>query len=932
MDYSKTVNLPQTNFSMKANLPQKEPQILDFWKKTDIYKKLTEKNKGKKKFILHDGPPYANGHIHLGTALNKILKDITIKYKLLAGFDSPYIPGWDCHGLPIEYQLMKDIGSNKAAVDKIKFRKNAADFAMKFVGIQRDEFIRLGCLGDWENPYLTLKNEYEGTIVSVFRKLLKEGYIYRKLKPVYWCSSCETALADAEVEYADHVSPSIFVKFSVIALPNSLNSLISNQLFVIIWTTTPWTLPANVAVAFQPNIDYVIAETLDGERYIFAEARLEYLKKILKISDCKIISKIKGSQLEGIKCQNPVVARESVGVLAGFVSLEDGSGIVHIAPGHGEDDYIVGLKYNLPTVSPVDDRGKFTEDVKDFEGENVFAANEKIIKFLEEKRMLLGRQDISHSYPHCWRCKKPIIFRATKQWFLSVKNKNLREQLLASVKKVNWVPQYGENRIRGMLEVRPDWCLSRQRLWGTPLPIIYCSDCDEPVLDEPILEKIEKTISQYGSIKYLEMPVKEILIENTKCKKCGSENFKKSDDILDVWFDSGVSSFAVLKTNEALCFPADLYLEGSDQHRGWFQTSLIPAVALEKTPPYKTVLTHGFVVDGVGKKMSKSLGNVIVPQDIIKKYGVEILRLWVASENYQEDIRLSEEILTHLIDAYRKIRNTIRFMLGNISEFTEKDRIVYDELLDIDKWMLSKLQWLISELKIGYDNYEFHKVFRLMYNFCVVELSSFYFNMLKDRLYTFNKKSKERLSAQTVIEEIFLKLLPFLAPFISFTAEESYQEYLLVRSPKSEVRSPNIESVFLLEIPESNEKFVNQEIEKKFEKIIKIRDVVLKSLEDERKKGVIGNSLEAKVVLYTSDDEKKKFLKENHQNLLDTFLVSQLEIAESSVGGNKDESENIEVKILQADGKKCVRCWMWSDSVGKDPAHQEICSKCAKNL
>ena len=779
MDYSKTVNLPKTNFLMKANLPQKEPQILDFWKKTDIYKKLTEKNKGKKKFILHDGPPYANGHIHLGTALNKILKDIVVKYKLMSGYYAPYIPGWDCHGLPIEYQLMKDLGKNKAAVDKIEFRKKAADFAMKFVAIQRDEFIRLGCFGDWENPYLTLKNGYESTIISVFRKLLKEGYIYRKLKPVYWCASCETALADAEVEYADHVSPSIFVKFPVTKFPPSLTTYhLPLTTSVLIWTTTPWTLPANVAVAFQPSIDYVIAEVADGERYVFAEARLEYLKKNLKISDCKIILKIKGSQLEGITFQNPVVSRESVGVLADFVSLDEGTGIVHIAPGHGEDDYIVGLKYNLPIVSPVDDKGRFTEDVKDFEGENVFAANEKIIKFLEEKKMLLGRQDISHSYPHCWRCKKPIIFRATKQWFLSVQNKNLREQLLESVKKVNWVPQYGENRIKGMLEVRPDWCLSRQRLWGTPLPIIYCSDCDEPILDKNILEKIEKIISQYGSNKYLEMPIKEILTENIKCKKCGSENFKKSDDILDVWFDSGVSSFAVLMTNKALAFPADLYLEGSDQHRGWFQTSLIPSVALEKTPPYKNVLTHGFVVDGEGKKMSKSLGNVIVPQDIMKKYGAEILRLWVASENYQDDIRLSEEILTNVIDAYRKIRNTIRFMLGNFNGFTEKDKISYDELLDIDKWMLSKLQRLIADLKTGYDNYEFHKVFRLIYNFCIVELSSFYFNMLKDRLYTFNKKSKERLSAQTVIDEIFCKLLPFLAPFISFTAEETYQEYI----------------------------------------------------------------------------------------------------------------------------------------------------------
>ncbi|MDD5686414.1 MAG: isoleucine--tRNA ligase [Elusimicrobia bacterium] len=933
MDYGKTVNLPKTNFSMKANLAQKEPQFLDFWKKIDIYKKLVEKNKGKEKFILHDGPPYANGHIHLGTALNKILKDIIIKYKLMSGFDSPYVPGWDCHGLPIEYQLMKDLGKNKSTIDKIEFRKKAADYAMKFVGIQRDEFIRLGCFGDWENPYLTLKNEYEGTIISVFIKLLKDGYIYRKLRPVYWCASCETALADAEVEYADHTSPSVFVKFPVISLPQSFNLSILQSLNVLIWTTTPWTLPANVAVAFQPNIDYVIIEVSDGNRYILAEARLENLKNILKISDYKILSKHKGSEFEGIKCKNPIMGTESVGILADFVSTEEGTGVVHIAPGHGEEDYIVGLKYNLPVISPVNDKGKFTSDVKEFEGENVFAANEKIIKYLEEKNLLLARQDISHSYPHCWRCKRPVIFRATKQWFLSVENKNLRQQLLDAIKKVKWVPSYGENRINGMVEVRPDWCLTRQRYWGTPLPVIYCAECDEPILEESVLSKIEGIIAKDGSNKYLEMPVSEILGKNVKCKKCNANNFKKSDDILDVWFDSGVSSFAVLKKNESLCFPADLYLEGSDQHRGWFQTSLIPSVALEKVAPYKTVLTHGFVVDGEGKKMSKSLGNVIVPQDIMKKNGAEILRLWVAAENYQEDIRLSDEILTHLVDAYRKIRNTLRFILGNISDFTSTDRIEYNELLEIDKWMLSKLQRLIAEVRDGYNNYEFHKVFRLIYNFCVVELSSFYFDILKDRLYTFNRKSKERLSAQTVIEQIFLKLTPILAPIIPFTAEEVYKEYVLVRSPMSDVQSSNdMESVFLLDMASADKKFINEDIEKKFEKIIRIRNLVLKLLEPLRQQEIIGNSLGAKVILYSENAENKKFLKENRQNLLHTFLVSQLEVSDEPVGGTKDETENIEIKVLHADGKKCVRCWMWSETVGSDSTHQEICTKCIKNL
>lgn len=924
MDYRDTVNLPKTKFSMKANLSQKEPLLLDLWKKTDIYKKLVRKNKGKKKFILHDGPPYANGHIHLGTALNKILKDIIVKYKFMSGFDSPYVPGWDCHGLPIEYQLMKDLGKNKSTIDKIEFRKKAVEYAMKFVGIQREEFVRLGCIGDWENPYLTLKNEYESAIIGVFRKLLKNGYIYRQLKPVYWCASCETALADAEVEYADHTSPSIFVKFPVISLPTPHFPL---PAFVLIWTTTPWTLPANVAIAFQPNIDYVIMEIPSGEKYIFAEARLEYLKKVLKISDCKIISKIKGSQIEGIKCKNPVVERESVGILADFVSLEEGTGVVHIAPGHGTEDYIVGLKYKLPIISPVDGRGRFTEDVEAFKGQNVFAANEGIIKFLEDKKLLLAQAGISHSYPHCWRCKRPIIFRATKQWFLSVEKENLRQKLLESINHVQWVPQYGQNRMKGMLDARPDWCLSRQRYWGTPLPVIYCADCDEPVTDDGVIEKIEKIIYRDGSNKYLEMSFGEILPKGIKCEKCSGKNFKKSEDILDVWFDSGVSSFAVLKQDESLSFPADLYLEGSDQHRGWFQTSLIPAVALENTAPYKTVVTHGFVVDGEGRKMSKSLGNVIVPQDIMKKYGAEILRLWVASANYQEDIRLSQEILDHLIDAYRKMRNTFRFILANISDFSAADRVPYEKLPDIDKWMLLKLQRLIAETRSGYDNYEFHRVFRQVYNFCVVELSSFYFDILKDRLYTFNKKSKERLAAQTVIEEIFLKLLPVVAPIISFTTEEALAEY-----KTEDGRGKMEDSVLLMDMPDADKKFLNEEIEKKFEKIIKIRDFVLKILESLRKQGTIGNSLEAKVVLYTADGEIKKFLKDNIQNLLYTFLVSQVEIADNPAGGTKDEGENIEAKVLHAAGKKCVRCWMWSETVGSDSGHPEICTKCIKNL
>ena len=937
MEYNKTVNLPQTNFSMKANLPQKEPKTLEFWKSIDVYKKLLEKNKGKKKFILHDGPPYANGHIHLGTALNKILKDIIIKQKFMSGYEAPYIPGWDCHGLPIEYQLMKDLGKNKSTIDKIEFRKKAAEFALKFVGIQRDEFMRLGGFGEWENPYLTLSSDYEGTIISVFRQLLKNGYIYRKLKPVYWCATCETALADAEVEYADHTSPSIFVKFPVVKFPPLLpTSDFPLPTFVVIWTTTPWTLPANVALAFQPNIEYVAVKLSCGEVCIVAEARLEQMKKIFKDDGLEILLKKKGSDFEGIKCKNPVVGSESVGVLADFVSLEEGSGIVHIAPGHGEEDYSVGLKYKLPVLSPVDDRGRFTNEVKMFEGENVFAANEKIIKYLEDQKLLLFKFDISHSYPHCWRCKRPIIFRATKQWFMSVDEKDLRKRLLKAVEQSKWIPHYGRSRIEGMINVRPDWCLSRQRYWGTPLPVVYCKKCDEPLLEDSVIEKIEKLIYEKGSNAYLEISLDGILPAGMKCPKCGSADFKKSEDILDVWFDSGVSSFAVLETvgNRHACsllhFPADLYLEGSDQHRGWFQTSLIPAVAIKGSPPYKTVLTHGFVVDGEGKKMSKSLGNVISPQDIIKKFGAEILRLWVASENYQEDIRLSDEIVTHLIDAYRKIRNTMRFILGNINDFSPSQRTPYEELPEIDRWVLSKFNNLVADAGRNYENYDFHKVFHIVYNFCVVELSAFYFDILKDRLYTFNKKSKERLAAQTVIEEIFLKLVPLIAPVLSFTAEEAYQEY---KTQQGRNGLPGFaESVFLLDMPVFDAAHFDKKTEEKFAEIIKIRELALKLLEEERKKNIIGNSLEAKVTLYTEKSELKKFLTDNIKNLAQVFLVSQVVISDSSFGGAKDEAGLFEAKAEHSSGAKCARCWMWSEDVGADKNHPEICLKCVKNI
>ncbi len=737
MDYSKTVNLPQTNFQMKANLPAREPVFQKEWDDKKIYHKMREKNSGRPVFVLHDGPPYANGHIHLGTSLNKILKDIIIKHKAMSGFDAPYTPGWDCHGLPIEQQCLKDMKLDKHKVERVAFRKQAAAFAKKFIDIQRNEFKRLGVLGDWEKPYLTLDPKYEGAIAGVFGRLAKEGYIFRQKKPVYWCPTCETALADAEVEYANHISHSVYVKFKVVSSPVKLEKDTS----VLIWTTTPWTLPANVALAFHPESDYVNAELKgsDGSRelLVLSKKLLPVVAEKIGASEYKILSGFGGKDLEGIICKNPLVERESKGVLADYVTLEDGTGVVHIAPGHGQEDYAVGLKYKLDIISPVNDRGIFTDEVPEFKGHKVFAANPLIVEKLKGLGALLFDEKFEHSYPHCWRCKKAVIFRATPQWFMSVEHNNLRARLLEAAGKVSWVPAYGQNRMTGMLETRPDWCLSRQRLWGVPIPIFYCTECGEPVVDDKIISHIASLFSEKGADIWFEKTAEELLAgHNPQCSKCSGKTFRKEEDILDVWFDSGVSSEAVLASGnfDSLRLPADMYLEGSDQHRGWFQTSLMPAVALRGQAPYKTVLTHGFVVDGEGKKMSKSVGNVILPGEIIEKYGADILRLWVSTSDYREDIRISQEILKGLIDSYRKIRNTLRFLMGNIYGLNDQTRLPLAQMRQIDRFALSRLQDLIKEVSAAYETYEFHKAAGSINNFCTVFLSGFFLDALKDAL------------------------------------------------------------------------------------------------------------------------------------------------------------------------------------------------------
>ncbi len=924
MNYKNTLNLPRTAFSMKANLVEREPAILRDWKRQKLYSAIREKRKGKKKFILHDGPPYANGHIHMGHVLNKILKDIVVKFYTMKGLDSLFIPGWDCHGLPVEHQLFKELGISKYQIDQIKFRKKAKNYALKFVKIQREEFERLGVFGEWDKPYLTLDPKYEAAIVSSFAKLVKEGYVYRDLKPVNWCMTCETALAEAEVEYEDHKSPSIYVKFRIrnsklqtnsIALQDGKNS------YFIIWTTTPWTLLGNVAIAVHPEMDYALLD-VDGEEWIMldvlADTTMQKLKKRFKR-----LRKIRGRELEGIVCSHPFIDRASKIVLADYVSAEEGTGCVHTAPGHGQEDYITGKKYGLPIIMPVDSKGNFDRTCGEFSGMNVYDANPKILERLKSEGALLGAEEIVHSYPHCWRCKNAIIFRATEQYFIRIDHASLRKKMLDIIKKdVKWYPEAGESRISAMVLNRPDWCLSRQRYWGVPIIAFKCKKCGEILLDHKVIENVARIVEKEGSDAWFIKSERELLPAGTVCKRCASGDFSKEKDIIDVWFESGVSHQAVLKQDKELDFPCQLYLEGSDQHRGWFQSALITACAIDGKAPYRAVLTHGFVVDGEGKKMSKSLGNVILPQEVMKKYGADILRLWVASSNYHDDVRLSGEILNRLADAYRKIRNTFRFLLGNIYDFNISENAVeLSKMAEIDRWMLSRLAQLIEESEKNYREFRFYRIFRSVYTFCVYEISSVYLDILKDRLYTFAKDSIERRSSQTALYEILLALLKILAPILPFTTEEAYKTLC-----------PNAESIHLALWAADDAKlnsWLDKKLDEKWSRILAIREEVLGVLEEKRIARKLGSSLEAKVILYTDNNDFKEFLKENARDLPAVFITSQVKIADRKTEGSK-KSRNFPlwITVEKADGRKCNRCWNYSETVGGDKEFSDICARC----
>ncbi len=916
-DYTSTLNLPKTKFPMKAELPKKEPDILGFWDKIDLYSLIRKKYQGEDKFILHDGPPYANGDIHIGHSLNKILKDIIVRYKTLRGFDAPFVPGWDCHGLPVEHQLFKELGKTKYDIERLQFRKKAHEYALRYVDIQREQFKRLGIIGDWKKPYLTLDRLYEASIARSFSILVRNNFIYKGLKPINWCASCETALAEAEVEYEEHTSPSIYVKFKI-----KDEKIKDDKHFLLIWTTTPWTLVSNVAVSVHPGLSYVSIMVGD-EIFFLAESLLKALADKLNFKEYKVTGTFKGKDLEGLNYIHPFIDREGKVVLADYVSKEEGTGCVHTAPGHGQEDFLTGRRYNLPTIMPVDEKGKFDKSAGEFSGLDIFKANKAIVETLKKENALLYAGEINHSYPHCWRCKNPIIIRATVQWFMSIDHKDFRKSLLSAIGKIKWIPVSGANRIAGMLESRPDWCLSRQRYWGVPIIAFYCTNCKKPLLDYSVIESVSALFEREGSDIWFKKDASELIPKEAVCANCNSTEFQKEEDIIDVWFDSGVSHQAVLKQNNSLKFPADLYLEGSDQHRGWFQASLITSMGIEGEIPFKGVLTHGFVVDGEGKKMSKSLGNVISPQEVIKEFGSDVLRLWAASCNYNEDVRISREILSRTSESYRKIRNTLKFILGNLPDFDRKsDFVEYDKMQELDKWALCVTENLLKELTAGYESFEFHRVVHLVYNFCATEMSNIYLDIIKDRLYILPKDSAERRSAQSALFRVLEVIMGSLSPILPFTMEEVFGYIRKENDP---------ESVSLTLWPEPNNRFLDYPYREKWEELFKIRTSVMKALEIKRAAKEIGDSLEASVEIYSANTGVSDFLK-GFNDLKTVFIVSEFKLYDvqslSDEYTLKDEERALGFVIKKAAGCKCQRCWNYSETVGRDVKYPTLCKRC----
>ena len=934
-DYKNTLNLPHTQFPMKANLPQAEPAILKQWSSLSLYEKLRAKNHGKAKYILHDGPPYANGHIHIGHAVNKILKDIVVKAKTMSGFDAPFVPGWDCHGLPIELNVEKKVGQVGSKLTAKAFRQACREYASQQISIQREEFKRLGVIGDWEHPYLTMDFQFEASIIRALGQIINRGHLQQGFKPVHWCVNCGSALAEAEVEYADKLSPAIDVRFRVIDEADFLSRIPSEAghgiIVIPIWTTTPWTLPANEAVALNPDIEYVLIQT-DTERLLMAESLLASCMQRYQITKYKRLGSSTGKVFEGVILQHPFYHRQVPVILGEHVTLEAGTGAVHTAPAHGIEDYSVAQHYGLPLINPVDGNGCFLPGTALFEGEHVFKVNPLVIDKLRESKNLLKEESIKHSYPHCWRHKTPLIFRATPQWFISMEQQGLKEDSLAAIKEVNWIPQWGEARIDSMISNRPDWCISRQRSWGVPIPLfVHRLSRDLHPNSLNLLEQIANRVAEIGIDAWYDLNPEEILGKE-------AEDYEKLTDCLDVWFDSGVSHFAVLMKNPVLAWPADLYLEGSDQHRGWFQSSLLTSVAINRRAPYKSVLTHGFTVDEKGHKMSKSLGNVIAPEKVIQSLGADILRLWISSTDYRREMAVSDEILKRTAEAYRRIRNTIRFLLANLHDFDPANAVPTSAMLSLDIWILERAKLLQVEVIDAYETFQFHTIYQKLQHFCISDLGGFYLDIIKDRQYTLQKNSAARRSAQTALFYIAEAMVRWLAPILSFTAEEIWH-YL---PGKRE------DSVFLSEWYSLSFSFAEDPLQTIYQKtdrqtfwneLIQIRNEVNKVIEKLRISGELGSSLEAEVELYVKEDSQLynilSVLKDELRFVMITSDAKLLTtIPPEQVSLLNINGEVLGINVISTVGKKtkCARCWHRRSDVGQDPEHPEICIRCVENL
>ncbi len=931
--YKTTLNLPNTKFPMKANLTQREPEMLRWWEKENAYEAMVSTGGEKGRYVLHDGPPYANGHIHLGTAMNKVLKDIIVKSRNMAGYKAEYVPGWDCHGLPIEHKVELELGEKKKELPAHVVRKRCRAYASKYLDIQRKEFIRLGVFGTWNKPYQSMDPAYEAATARELGNFMEEGYVTRSKKPIYWCGSCQTALAEAEVEYYDHQSPSIYVRFPLNdpQLATLFPGVDIQKAYAIIWTTTPWTIPDNMAIAAHPEFAYSLVKQ-GAEYYLLASERLEAVAPLFGWDQApETIGTIKGEALSGLKARHPFYDRESPLVLGGHVTLDAGTGLVHTAPGHGREDYETGIAYNLEVYSPLDDEARFLPSEPLFGGLHVFDANPKVIEKLEEVGHLMARKTLKHSYPHCWRCKQPVIFRATTQWFISLEAKQLRQRTLAAIRNdVRWIPSWGEARIYGMIENRPDWCISRQRLWGVPIIALLCKHCGEAWFDGAWVREIADRFAKHptGCDYWFETDVSEIAPKDLHCPSCGHHEWKKETDILDVWFDSGTSFAAVVEQRPECLFPADMYLEGSDQHRGWFHSSLLVSMANRGTPPYKSVLTHGYVVDGEGKKMSKSVGNVTAPEEVIDTYGAEILRLWAASVDYREDVRVSEEILSRLVDAYRRLRNTCRYILGNLGDFIPADALDEKDMDPLDLFALDMATRAHEKVAEAYDNFEFHKVFHTLHNLCVTDLSAFYLDVLKDRLYASHPRSRERRSAQTALWRILLLLLQDMAPVLSFTAEEAYQHL-------PEALRPHKGTVFSLRGKDAKPFRLPEEERARWETMLVVRNEVSRAIEPLRQAGTIGHGLDCRLVFYV-DEALKAALEALHTDLRALFIVSQVDILPLEQAGedalSAEELKGLKIAVYKADGEKCARCWIYSTDLGSDPEFPGACPRCSAVL